>query len=613
MERRFTTKDLILACGMALLFVVLLLTMYMIDRQWQKLAQMQTSLTEQAEDMRALRQSLSKGLITTTTQGIDTAIPDAFRRAEQATQQSKYAEGDWLVHAFATALKTITPLVSSDLYAAQVQGYVLESLLIRNPETLAWNGLLAKDWRVNAAGDTYTFELRNNIVFSDGKPLTANDVVFTFNFIMNPRIAAPRERAYYEKIKSVRAINKYKVEFKFKEPYFNSLGLAGGMVILAKHFYEPYLKNPRDFNESRGLLFGSGPYRLKDAKGWTADQNIIELDRNTRYWGPVQPAYRKVLWKIIENDSARLTAFRNGEIDAYSARPLELKSLKEDKQLQRKARHYAYMSPVAGYRFIGWNEKRADKPTRFADRRVRLAMTYLTNRQRLIKEIMLGLAEPAVGPFHAQSPQHDENIIPYPYDPAKAKQLLQEAGYADRNDDGVLENAAGAPFTFELMYFQDSDDLKRTTLFLKDLYARAGILLKPKPSEWPVLIGAIDKRDYDAVMIGWSGGIEEDIYQIFHSSQMAAGADNFVNYKNTKLDKLIEQARATVDEKKRMPLWHQCERILHEDQPYTFLMRSKSLTFLDKRIENTAITKLGLNVHLLPLEWYTPRNIQRYR
>ena len=90
------------------------------------------------------------------------------------------------------------------------------------------------------------------------------------------------------------------------------------------------------------------------------------------------------------------------------------------------------------------------------------------------------------------------------------------------------------------------------------------------------------------------------------------GGDNFINYKNPQLDKLIDQARATVVEEKRMPLWQQCERILYEDQPYTFLMRRKSMVFVDNRMKNIQITPLGLNLHSVPVEWYVPGPLQKY-
>ena len=621
MERRFTFKDFFLFTFLALLLIVILVAMYMVDRQWTKLAQMQQTMEEQAADIRGLRvaiggleQGVRSGGVNLGGGAADAdGVPPAFRRAHAASRQSDYQAGDWLVQAFGVQLKTITPLVSSDAYAADVQSYVQESLLIRDPETLEWLGLIADTWQVSPDGLTFTFNLRKGVKFSDGKELTADDVAFTFAFMMNPAINAPRERAYYEKIASVTATNPQQVVFKFKEPYFNSLALAGGMAILPRHFYEPYLKNPQTFNESKGLLLGSGPYRLKDPKGWTPDQGMVELERNPRYWGTVQPSFNRLLWKVIANDAARLTTFRNGEIDVYGARPREYQTLLDDADFMKRVQHFEYMSPTAGYNYIAWNQQRGGKPTRFADRRVREAMTYITDRRRVIDEIMLGYGEVAVSPFSPRSAQHDKAVTAHAYDLDKAKRLLREAGYSDRNGDGILDDANGRPFSFELVFFQDNEDTRRVVLFLKDLYARAGVKLVPKPTEWSVMIDLIKQRDFDAITLGWTSSLETDIYQIFHSSQIADGGDNFISYKNPRLDQLIDKARATVDETARMPLWQEAERILHEDQPYTFLMRRQTLAFIDKRMRNLRITKVGLNLGMVPVEIYAPAAEQRYK
>jgi len=628
MERRFTVKDFSNFIFLSLLAVMILLTMYMVDRQWNKMAQMERVMQEQADSMRELRtlvrgvdrriQSGSVNLAASAAANagkpvaVDDDIPGAFRRAKIAADQPDFQEGDWHVQAFGLNLKTMTPLVSSDVYASIVQSYVMESLLMRDPDSLAWVGMIAHSWNVSDDGLKLTFKLRKDVVFSDGQPLTSDDVVFTFDFIMNETIAAPRSRAYFEKMKSVTALDDYTVTFEFKEPYFNALSLAGGMSIMARHFYEPYLNEPETFNQSKGLLLGSGPYRLQDPKGWTPDQGMVELERNPRYWGPILPAFDRLLWKVIENDSARLTTFRNGEIDIYGARPREYKTLLDDPDLSTRTQNFEYMSPTAGYSYIGWNQGSVDKPSRFADKRVRQAMTYLTDRERIIDEIMLGYGEVAISPFNPRSHQHNKALSARDYNPEKAKALLKEVGYEDRDGNGVLEDVNGEPFEFDLVYFQGNEDTKRIVLFLKDLYAGAGVLLHPKPTEWSVMLDLLGKRDFDAITLGWSSGVETDIFQMFHGSQTENGGDNFVGNRNPELDKLIDEARATVDEAKRMPLWQQAEAIMYDNQPYTFLMRRKTMAFIDKRIHNIEQTQLGLNSGFVPVEWYVPLEMQKY-
>ncbi|MCW9058990.1 MAG: peptide-binding protein [Gammaproteobacteria bacterium] len=620
MERRFTARDLTLVLGLAFLALLLILLMYQVDRQWNRMSEMQRALQEQAEDLRRVRVSMQGlerrvqegGLTTSASAPRAGEVPEAFRRAQAATEQADYAQGDWLVRAFGTGLSTITPLVSSDAYASEVQSYVLESLLSRDPDTLEWQGLIARDWSISEDGLTITFRMRPDVTFSDGVPMTAEDVVFSFDFIMNEAIAAPRARAYMEKLEKVEALGEHEVAFTFAEPYFNSLSLAGGMAIMPRHFYAHYLETPEVFNQSRGLLLGSGPYRLANPETWTPDQGLVELERNPRYWGPVDPSFNRVLWKVIENDSARLTTFRNGEIDVYAARPREYQQLLDDEQLRERTRNYEYMSPTAGYVYIGWNQERDGKPTRFADRRVRQAMSHLTDIDRIIEEIMLGYAEPAVSPFNPRSEQHDPSLSPYLFDMQRAIALLGEAGYTERNREGILVDADGKPFEFSLVFFQDNEDTRRIVLFLKDLYARAGILMHPRPTEWSVMLDLLNRKDFDAITLGWTSGVETDIYQMFNSDQTVAGGDNFISYRNPELDRLMDAARAEVDEDKRMPLWRAAERILHEDQPYTFLMRRQTLAFVDRRIHNLEQTRLGLNLGMVPVEIYVPLEAQKY-
>ena len=648
MQKRLTTRDTILYTLLILMVVLLVLVMYQIDRQWNKLNEMGVAVSEQAKDVQGVRSSVSSlqssfndvvasasksatssivppiakkaegqtssvSSPVTANQHSGLKVPAAFQRAYKASQKSDYSQGDWKVSSFASTVKTITPLVSSDAYASDIQQNVLESLLIRDPDTLEWSGLIAKDWTVSEDGLTITFNLHDNVRFSDGVPLTAEDVAFTYSFIMNESIKAPGERAYYEKIESVTAVSPYQVSFVYKEPYFQALGTAGGLSILAKHFYQEYMDKGEEFNESKGLLLGSGPYRLADPKSWTSDQGAIELIRNTRYWGAVSPSFDKLVWKVIQNDSARLTTYRNGDIDLYSARPVEYDKLLEDDQIKEKSQNFEYMSPVAGYSYIAWNQKAGKEKTKFADERVRQAMTYLTDRDMIIRDIYRGYAEAAISPFSPRSKQHDPELKARQANVDKAKALLKEVGYEDRNNDGLLEDENGKAFSFKLTYFQGNDDTKSLVLLLKDMFAKAGVQLIPDPTEWSVMLERLDQKNFDAITLAWTSGLETDVYQMFHSSQTKTNGNNFINYESDALDGLIDQARVIVDEDKRMAVWKKAEAVFYKEQPYTFLLRRKSLVFIDKRIKNLELTNTGLNQDIHPFEIYVPKSEQKYQ
>ena len=150
---------------------------------------------------------------------------------------------------------------------------------------------------------------------------------------------------------------------------------------------------------------------------------------------------------------------------------------------------------------------------------------------------------------------------------------------------------------------------------MKDSYAKGGIALEPDPQDWPIIVKKLNQRDFDAISLAWTGGVETDLYQMFHSSQIKDQGDNMMSYENPKLDQAMEKARSTVKEDQRMPYWQECHRILHDDQPYTFLVRRKALVFMDNRIKNVEETKLGLNYvsqQVMPIAWFVPKNQQKW-
>jgi peptide/nickel transport system substrate-binding protein len=311
--------------------------------------------------------------------------------------------------------------------------------------------------------------------------------------------------------------------------------------------------------------------------------------------------------------------FGNGELDIFACQPEQYEKLKKDDRVVKMSQHLEYPTPLNGYTYIGWNQLRkngdAMNPTPFADKRVRQAMTLLIDRERIAKDVYLGYATVASGSFDPNSPQADPNIKPWPHDEARGKKLLAEAGLLDRDGDGVIDRPDGQPFKFKLSYPSGSATYQRVVLFLKDSFARAGITMEPDPVDWPVLLDRIKKGNFDACALGWGGVVEEDPYQIFHSSQIKDEGDNRTHYINTKLDAVIEQARRTVDEEKRMKLWHEVHQILNEDQPYTFLFNRPALVFINGRVANVGTTKLGLNYLRLypnPSPWFVPQARQRY-
>ena len=258
---------------------------------------------------------------------------------------------------------------------------------------------------------------------------------------------------------------------------------AGTMGIMAKHFYSRF--KPAEFNEKTGLLIGSGPYMLENPETWTPG-NGVTLHRNPRYWGP-QETFDRMVFTEIREEAAEMVLYGNQEHDLIRCTPEMYDKLTADQRIMAFSRKYRYASPYNGYSYIGWNQKRTingvEKPTPFSNPRVRRAMTQLIDRERLARDIFRGYATVASGPFAPTSPQSDPSIKPWPYDEKQARELLRQAGFEDRNKDGVLEDPDGKPFKFKLTYPGGSEIYEKIILFLRDNFARGGVAMEPERLE----------------------------------------------------------------------------------------------------------------------------------
>ena len=640
MDNRFGVKDLFLFGLLLLVAGLVALSMVQYDRQWTTLQRLSQKIDDQGRDLVAIHRQMDRGGAVATGPAPAAAAPlaaadDPSARVRAATTMPGYSAQDWYVGSGPNSDK-LTPLVAGDAFSnSVVQPRVFETLVSRDPLTLAYRPLLAlPGWTVEdhtaeyhkyvdpkvAAGAKeddvcrepacpcpirVTFHVRPNATFSDGVPVTADDVVWTFDWTMNPAVEAPRARSSLEKVRRAVRTGPDAVTFEFAQPYFDPVGVVGAdPFVLPRHYYEPI--GVERFNHSTGLLLGSGRYRFAAEptveRQWSPG-TTVELVRNDRYWG--EPAsLSKLVYKIIVPDLARLTAFTNGELDSFAANPVQYRDLIAKPELMAHTQHLEYETVSSGYRYIVWNQRRNGKPTRFADKRVRQAMTMLCDRQRLCDDILLGQATVATGPFSRLGLQCDPAIKPWPYDLARARALLAEAGYTD-DGTGVLKGPDGQPFEVRATYPLGSPLIDRTMLVLKDGFAKAGVTFIPDRLDWSVFSQRMKARDFDAISLAWTTGPESDVYQMFDSSQMADGGDNSMSYANPELDAALRQARQTLDPAVRIPLWHKAHAILHDDQPYTFLYTSKSLTFADARLKNLVPIKLypGLND---PAEWYVP-------
>jgi peptide/nickel transport system substrate-binding protein len=229
------------------------------------------------------------------------------------------------------------------------------------------------------------------------------------------------------------------------------------------------------------------------------------------------------------------------------------------------------------------------------------------DRETFLKKILLGLGTVVSGPFYVNSPDYDKNIPLYPYDPQGAQALLKEAGWEDRDQDGLLDKD-GKPFTFEFLLSAGSRTGEQIATVLQENLKDVGIQMSIRKLEWAVFIQRIDDRDFDACTLGWSMGWESDPFQIWHSSQADKGS-NFVGFKSEEGDRLIEAARQEFDAEKRRAMYHRFHALVHEEEPYTFLFTTEALVAVSRRFEDVNVFAMGL----APREWWVPATRIKYR
>ncbi|MFA7485530.1 MAG: ABC transporter substrate-binding protein, partial [Phycisphaerae bacterium] len=232
----------------------------------------------------------------------------------------------------------------------------------------------------------------------------------------------------------------------------------------------------------------------------------------------------------------------------------------------------------------------------------------LIDREQIIEYLLKGQAKPTTGPFYIYGPQTDPDIEPWPYNPQEAARLLDEAGWVDSDGDG-LRDKDGVPFRFKLMIRSGDPYYERLAKFIKDEALNIGIEVVIDLFEWSIFIERLLDRKFDAQISGWGGVVEEDPYQVWHSSQATDRGSNHVSFSNKEADKIIEQARRTLDSETRNELYRRFHRIVHEEQPYTFLYIRPEMRFLHPRFENVNIYRLDLDW----LQWYVPIEKQKYR
>ena len=549
------------------------------------------------------------------------------------TEAGPPVTGDWLMYHFLSDPENLNPVTSNDAGASTILGYIIEGLLTRDPRTLELKPLIAES-RPEISADRlhYTFHIRKDVHFQDGHPLTGEDVLFSLKVIKNPRVNAPFARVYYASVVNAELLDDYTLRFTAREPYFLNEEFLGGFGIIPRHTYDPdnllkdvtitqldgdWKKNKkqveafadsfnRDFNRNP---LGSGPYRFES---WKTGEAVV-LARDPKYWGQgkegIDPVYLdQIHFKVINDMDAALVALKSQDLDYTGLQPIQYTRQTDTEKFKANFEKVQYDSP--SYTYIGWNN---DHPI-FSDKRVRTAMTYFTNREQMVKTILLGLGQVVDSPIYRFRKEYDESLYSHPFDPEKGSALLKEAGWVDSNGDGILDKVIGGKrvdFRFEIKFNSGNDTREAVALTLQDELKKHGIDCSVRKLDWTIYLDQVKNHDFDAIILGWAMSVNPpDAFQVWHSSQAENKGSNAISYKNAEVDHILENYRREFDPEKRIEMYRRFQEILNEEQPYTFLFMQKSLSAYHKRFRNVQILPIG---GLVPSEWWVPMPLQRYK
>lgn len=548
--------------------------------------------------------------------------------------------GDWIIKQEMSDAEKLNPTVTNDATAQGIYIYIFESLLDVDRITYELKPRLAKSLpEISEDHLAYTFEIKDNIKFSDGKPLTGEDIIFTLKTIKNPFTDAQALRNYFVDVKSAELVdgNKFKIRFNMVKPYFKVIYAIGDMSVTPKHILDkdgmndkftwdefdaaqktfdakkfPDMQKYADFLNSEQtsrdpkFVIGSGPYVLDK---WTTGQSIT-LSRNGNYWNlsEISNYPNKLIFKTIKDQSAAIVAAKNKETDYMEViQPIDfVENVKDPAQYNLKKALVIEPS----YNYIAWNN---NHPI-FSDKNVRWALAYAIDRKSIIERIVFGMGSLIQSHIFQKSRYNNTDLPIIPYDPVKSKQMLAEAGWKDTDGDGILDKVINGKKTdFKFTFTNNTNPKrKRVILILIEQLKQFGIHAEIQEYEWSVFLDKIKKHNFDACFAGWQlSATPDDPFQIWHSSQSVGEGSNYWSYINPESDKLLEENRLEFDEDKRMEILKKWQKVVYDDQPVTFLWSEPSRYLYNERYRNTRWYPYPDSPLLN--EWWVPSNRQMYK
>lgn len=483
--------------------------------------------------------------------------------------------------------------VGSSHEAFQHQLFVNLMSLIRYDEDLEPRPWLARSWEMADDSTSITFRLRDDVFWHDGVRTSAWDVAFTYERVTDPATGFPNA-AFWENYvpgpAGVEVADSFTVTVRLARPHAEPLDAWRALAIMPEHLLRDVPPSElADHPFGTVCPVGNGPFVFvehRPGESWTFRANPAFPEGLGG-----RPFVDRYVLRIIPEAATQLAELLTEGTDVYLAPPFEyVEQILEAPHLE--LRHFLSRS----YVFLGWNGRR----DRLSDARVRRALTMAIDRRGIVDAILGGygrVTQTSVPPYHwAYAPDLEDALV---YDPAGAARLLDEAGWRDRDGDGIRENAEGDPLRVELEYNQGNPQRTQIAEVIQAQLGSVGVDLALEVVEYGTLTAEITdpERDFDAFLLGWANEFKLDDRDLFHSARID-GAYAFAGTRNPELDRLLDTLQLVVDRDAARPLWHRYQEILVEEQPYTFLFFNDRLVGMNRRLENVRMDVRGDWVNL---------------
>jgi peptide/nickel transport system substrate-binding protein len=488
-------------------------------------------------------------------------------------------KGGHVTEGWAFDIKTFNPILSQDVYSNLCIGVCLDSLLTSkaNGELMP---LLAEAMpKVSADGQTYTFKLRQDVKWTDGTPLTSDDVLFTYDLIFAPEyaaVASPRRGDFTQHVAAISAPDPYTFVVQTKSPYAPFLATHAQYGILPKHVLgnlPAAAINTADFNSAPTVT--SGPFKFVR---WDKGSQVV-FTRNPGYYRGA-PRLDSFVYKVVPDTVAVANQLKTGEIDAGQISPSQVASLQTEPGLTLTS------FVVPQFEFYMY-QLDPTKPAGqiFQEQAVRQALLYAIDRPGIVKTVLFGQGQVANSVEPPTSWAYNPNTRPtYPYDPRKAGQLLDQAGWV-KGPDGVRAKG-GRRLEFTLQYATGDPVLKSVAQVMQQDWQAIGVKMTPQEIQFSQLVTLItDTRTFDLILVGFNFSQDPDQSQLFSSSGTERGGFNGFDFKNAQVDQLLNQAATTLDQSKRKQLYVQYQDIMAAQVPAPVLYFLKRTYGVSKRVQ----------------------------